>query len=89
MANGMADPRNALAGATPYLRLWGTVIGGWFLARQALAARDLGDDFGAAKVVTARYYAEQVLPTARGMVPSVVAGFDDLFALSVDQLASS
>jgi alkylation response protein AidB-like acyl-CoA dehydrogenase len=89
IANGMADPRNALAGATPYLRLWGTVIGGWFLARQALAARHLGDDFGAAKVVTARYYAEQVLPTARGLVPSVVAGFDDLFALSVEQLASS
>jgi alkylation response protein AidB-like acyl-CoA dehydrogenase len=89
MANGMTDPRNAMAGASPYLRLWGTVLGGWFLARQALAGRELGGDYGAAKVLTARYYADQVLPTARGLVPAVVAGFEDLFALSADQLASS
>jgi hypothetical protein len=78
-----------MAGASPYLRLWGTVLGGWFLARQALAGRELGDDYGAAKVLTARYYADQVLPTARGLVPAVVAGFEDLFALSAEQLASS
>ena len=39
LAKGVEDPQNALAGAAPYLRLFGTVLGGWFLARQALAAR--------------------------------------------------
>ena len=33
-----ADPADALAGATPYLRLFGIVLGGWLMARQALAA---------------------------------------------------
>ena len=90
LANSAADPQNSLAGAAPYLRMFGTVLGGWFLARQALAARALvDDDFHAAKVVTARYYADQVLPTARGLLPSVTAGPDVLFALTPEQLASS
>ncbi len=38
MTNGLADPREALAGATPYLRMFGIVTGGWLMARQALAA---------------------------------------------------
>jgi hypothetical protein len=39
------DPRDALAGATPYLRLFGVVAGAAYLARQALAAhRSAGDD---------------------------------------------
>ena len=92
LANGAADPQNALAGATPYLRLFGTVVAGWFLARQALAAprrAAAGDEFLQAKVATARYFAQQVLPTARGLLPSVTAGPDVLFALSPEQLASS
>ncbi|HKY16633.1 MAG TPA: acyl-CoA dehydrogenase, partial [Microthrixaceae bacterium] len=63
MANGLDDPRTALAGATPYLRMFGIVTGGWLLARQALAA--LGElaegssdtAYLKAKVATARYYA--------------------------------
>jgi hypothetical protein len=92
LANGAADPQNALAGATPYLRLCSTVVAGWFLARQALAAREgaaAGDQFLQAKVATARYFAQQVLPTARGLLPSVTAGPEVLFALSPEQLASS
>jgi hypothetical protein len=33
-----AEPADALAGATPYLRLVGVVLGGWLMARQALSA---------------------------------------------------
>jgi alkylation response protein AidB-like acyl-CoA dehydrogenase len=76
LAKGLEDPRNAMAGAAPYLRLFGTVLGGWFLARQAMAA---GDD--EARVATARYYCEQVLPQARALVPAVTAGPDVLYAI--------
>ena len=44
--HGVEDPRNALAGATPYLRMFSLVTGGWVMARQALAAKaiiDAGD----------------------------------------------
>ena len=86
LANGPADPGNALAGATPYLRMCGIVTGGWLLARSAQAARralDAGEgdaDFLQQKLVTARFYAEQILPQAAGLAPSVTAGPADLAA---------
>jgi hypothetical protein len=87
-----ADPVDALAGATPYLRLFGIVLGGWLMARQALAARALLEDaagdrarFLEAKVVTARYYCAQLLPQAGGLLPAVIAGSTDLLELSPDQ----
>ncbi|MGH9136971.1 MAG: acyl-CoA dehydrogenase C-terminal domain-containing protein [Acidimicrobiales bacterium] len=88
MANGLQDPQNALAGATPYLRLFATTLGGWFHARQALAARDgaADDPFLAAKLATSRYFIEQVLPQARGLVPAVTAGPRDLYAIDPAQL---
>jgi len=81
MSRGLAEPNDALAGATPYLRLSGLVIGGWLLARSALAAsRLLGDAGGSdviflrAKIGTARFYTEQLLPQAVGLLPAVTAG---------------
>ena len=56
-----------------YLRLWGTVAGGWLMARAAIAAKaDLakneGDpDFLRAKILTARFYGEQILPRASSL----------------------
>jgi len=38
ISRGQTEPNDALAGATPYLRLFGLVIGGWLMARSALAA---------------------------------------------------
>jgi hypothetical protein len=62
--------------------MFGTVVGGWLLAREALAARSL-DDFAAPKLTVARFYAEQVLPTARGLLGAVTAGKRDLFAVEL------
>ena len=93
MTNGLEDVRHALAGATPYLRQFGIVAGGWLLAESALEAKallDAGDDgfsneFLEAKYTTARFYATQLLPQARGLVPAVTAGFEDLMALTPTQ----
>jgi 3-(methylthio)propanoyl-CoA dehydrogenase len=82
----LADASSALAGATPYLRMCGIVTGGWLLARSAQAAQRLLDegegdaDFLRQKLVTARFYAEQFLPQAAGLVPAVTAGPGDLQA---------
>jgi alkylation response protein AidB-like acyl-CoA dehydrogenase len=84
---GMANINDALAAATPYLRMFATVTGGWFMARQALAAKaalDNGspdDDFLKAKIVTARFYAEQLLPQASGLLGAVKGGSDILFEI--------
>src|SRR5581483_4421054 len=63
----------ALAGATPYLRLFGNAAGGCMLAEQALAAlRDSAD--GAARVALARFFAENVAVQASGLERSVTEG---------------
>ena len=93
MDHGLADVRDALAGATPYLRMFSLVTGGWLMARQALVAQShleagTGDPaLMAAKIVTARFYAEQLLPAVHGLQSPVTAGFGDLFAIDPAQLA--
>jgi 3-(methylthio)propanoyl-CoA dehydrogenase len=86
--HGTADPNSALAGATPYLRMAGLVTGGWLLTRSAIAAAAMLDgdaegfsaEFLAQKIVTARFYATQLLPQAAGLLPAVTAGPADLLA---------
>nr|MBA3982378.1 acyl-CoA dehydrogenase [Acidimicrobiia bacterium] len=72
-------PLEVLAGASPYLRLMGVTVGGWMLARGALAAREWKSEGGDAsfcdmKLHTARFYAEQLLPQTKGLVPQITAG---------------
>jgi 3-(methylthio)propanoyl-CoA dehydrogenase len=86
-----SDSIDRLAGAGPYLRLFGIVTGGWLMARQALAATQrlavssTDADFLRAKLVTAHFYCEQLLPQASGLLSAVTAGAGDLLALSRDQ----
>ena len=86
--HGNVDPASGLAGATPYLRMAGTVTGGWLLTKSALVAETLRStgtagfpaEFLEQKIVTARFYATQLLPQAAGLLPAVTAGSADLFA---------
>jgi alkylation response protein AidB-like acyl-CoA dehydrogenase len=87
-----SGPARAAAVASPYLRLFGTVAGGWLLAHSALAARrrleanDGGDRaFLEAKIKTARFYADNLLPQAAGLARSVVRGADSTLALDEAQ----
>jgi alkylation response protein AidB-like acyl-CoA dehydrogenase len=72
------DIQSALAGATPYLTQFGTVLGGWMMARSAVAAlnttRNGNSEFLDDKVLTARFYGEQLLPMAGGLLPAVKGG---------------
>ena len=89
LETGAADLERAAAGATPYLRLFGTVAGGWLLARGALAAtRRLAGGgetedrpFLEAKVATARFYADNILPRAAAEAAAVTRGADSTLAL--------
>jgi len=87
--NGMADPNEALAASSPYLRMLGTVVCGGLMAKAAMAAhRNLSDDeeFHQARIVSARFFGEQLLPQASALEGAVTAGASDLFALSPAQL---
>ncbi|HUO46767.1 MAG TPA: acyl-CoA dehydrogenase, partial [Acidimicrobiia bacterium] len=86
LASLSESPGDALAGASPYLKMFGTVLGGWFHLRSALAARDLlergeGDrSFLESRIGLARFYNRQVLPTAPGLLEAVLAPESDLAA---------
>jgi alkylation response protein AidB-like acyl-CoA dehydrogenase len=87
LRTGAADPNSVLAGSSPYLRIWGLVVGGWLLAKSALAARGLnGDTVAGAQLPLARFYAEQLLPAASGLAGAATAGSRDLYALDADAL---
>ena len=87
---GLVHPRWVLGASTPYLRLLGTTVCGGLLAKAALAASNGADgdpEFLAAKVTSARFFGEQILPTVTGLVPAIMARSDDLDALTASQLA--
>lgn len=77
LVRGAADARAAYAGAVPYLKLAGIVLGGWQLARAALIAKRhlaAGDDpFYRAKIAGARFYADHVLSTAPALRQAIQA----------------
>jgi hypothetical protein len=72
------DPNQALSGATPYLRMFGLVLGGWFHLRSAIAATNGPDtEFGRGRIGRARFYCPQLLAAA-ALLPAVTAPLSDL-----------
>ena len=72
----------ALAGATPYLRLFGLAAGGAYLARSALASISGSDPRSTLRIAVARFYAERLLPETGALRSTVIEGAEGL--LSVD-----
>jgi alkylation response protein AidB-like acyl-CoA dehydrogenase len=85
------DIKSASVGSVPFLKLLGIVAGGWQMGRAALvSARRLAEgggdaSFYAAKIVTARFYADHILAQAPGLAYSVVSGAAGALALTEDQ----
>ncbi|MHB0817129.1 acyl-CoA dehydrogenase [Stutzerimonas stutzeri] len=92
LLDGAADDP-ALSGSVAFnvLMLLGYLCGGWAMARSALAAATAldagrGDPmFLEVKLVTARFYAEHLLPRTRALLTSVLAGSESTMALDEEQ----
>jgi hypothetical protein len=71
-------PNDALAGATPYLRLFGSTLGGCMLAGEALAARADDDIHGDPQryVALARFFAENIAVQAASLEKTVTDSAD-------------
>jgi alkylation response protein AidB-like acyl-CoA dehydrogenase len=67
------EPEAVLAGASPYLRLFGFATGGCLLAKQALATLRLGED-ASAPLATTRFFAENIAVGAAALERTVVEG---------------
>ncbi len=86
------QPNDAAAGSVPFMRLAGVVVGGFYLARSAQVAQQLLDsgkgdvEFLTDKITIAQFYAEQILPTVAGLVPTITQGADRFFTIPNDRL---
>src|SRR6478735_3209096 len=70
-------PNDALAGATPYLRLFGSTLGGCMLAGEAMAAKSNGDAGDPQRYVTvARFFAENITVQAGSLEKTVTDSAD-------------
>ena len=91
VANVKTDARVVFAGSVPYLKLVGIVIGGWQMARAALAAETHlqngtnDTDFYRAKIVTARFYAEHILVQALAYRQAILFGGASVLSLDKAQ----
>jgi alkylation response protein AidB-like acyl-CoA dehydrogenase len=88
-----SNPDAALAGASPYLRLFGLAAGGIYLAKGALAAARAGAANGqgeaaAQAIAIARFFAENLVTAAPGLKETVVAGADATLALTPQALSA-
>jgi alkylation response protein AidB-like acyl-CoA dehydrogenase len=76
------DRDSALAGATPYLRLFALALGGALIADEALAAARLSGDpnTAAPHIAWARFFAENFAVTAPALERTVVEAADSITA---------
>jgi hypothetical protein len=91
--NANDDIIDKLGGATPYTRLLGTALCAALSGKAALAAKahldgggvsDADRSFYESKIVSARFFGEQILPTTSGLAAAAMAGGSDLFAITAD-----
>jgi alkylation response protein AidB-like acyl-CoA dehydrogenase len=82
-----ANPAAVASASVYYLKLMGIVCGGWMMARAALvAARQLEAGEGDAaflrgKLLTARFYADHILPQAMALSMIAMRGADSVLAV--------
>ena len=87
--NTKAHPNDVFAGSVPYLMLAGNLMAGWQLGRALLVAltpeaQAQDAAFMAAKVTTARFYADHILSKAPGIRDSIVHGAASVNAMALE-----
>ena len=85
--NGIKNPDNAGAASVDYLRMFGIVVIGYLWTRQAkaaqaqLAKKPANAAFYEAKLVTARFWMERMMPDIAALSERIKAGADGLMLL--------
>ncbi len=95
MQNGLANPDNAGAASVPYMHLMGIVAVGLMWLRMATAAQRLlvageGDAaFLTAKLTTARFYAERIMPDTGSLRRKLEAGAESMMSMPVEMFEAA
>jgi len=88
-ANVKTQPNAVFAGSVAYLMLAGNLVSGWQMGRALIAAEDnlaAGNDeaFMKAKIATARFYGDHILPRIGALRDTILFGGDSVTALELD-----
>jgi alkylation response protein AidB-like acyl-CoA dehydrogenase len=83
-----SSPSQALASATPYLRLFGLAAGGHYLAKGALAALNEGGAAALGHVAVARFFAENISVAGPGLASSITSGAGSVLDLPHDLVSA-
>jgi len=95
MQNGLANPDNAGAASVPYMHLMGIVAVGLMWLRMATAAQRMlgagqGDStFLTAKLTTARFYAERIMPDTGSLRRKLEAGAESMMSMPVEMFEAA
>jgi alkylation response protein AidB-like acyl-CoA dehydrogenase len=80
---GTANPDDAGAAATEYLRMFGLVALGYIWCRMAeTALANSADSFNAAKLASARFYMAKIIPETGSLLATISAGSAHVMALA-------
>ncbi len=82
------NPVLPAAGSVDYLMMGGRTVGGWLMARSALAATGITDDteFAETQIALARFFAEHELPIVESGRKLVIEGGESTVAVPVHML---
>ncbi|WP_016746709.1 acyl-CoA dehydrogenase [Rhizorhabdus wittichii] len=83
-----ADVDDRLAASYPFLTMLSTAVAGWLMERQGRIAANGDGAFLAMKRTAARFYVEQVVPEAMGLIVAAMAPADILYAVGPDEFAA-
>jgi hypothetical protein len=85
-----AEPDDRLAASYPFLTMVSAAVSGWLMARQAaaLAGHDGDPAFKAMKQAAARFYLDQIVPEARGLMAAATASAEVLYSVSEEAFAA-
>ena len=89
LANVKSNPNAVFAGSVSYLMLAANLVSGWQMGRALIVAEDklaAGEyaDFMKAKIATARFYGDHILPRIASLREMVLAGGESVTALPVE-----
>jgi len=91
LSKAQDEPAVVYLAAFDYLMLAGTVIGAWQMGRAAeiahrkLTTTDSAAGFYTAKIITARFYAEEILPRSAGYLEAATSDSSSAMELPEDQ----
>jgi hypothetical protein len=89
VGNVKTNPNAVFAGSVPYLFLTAQLVSGWQMGRALIVAEDqlaagVEADFMAAKIATARFYGDHILPRTATLRDTILEGGDSVTALALE-----